>query len=250
MATTALTVITNAFRILNVFLPGEAIPSAQSNSALTFLNDMINSWAQNQQTIPVVAREVFDLVADQGSPTNPYTIGTGGDFDTDRPPNQNSVVGAALLLTTPSPNVEVPLPVITDNAYQSIQIKALGSSQPTVVYYNPKFTTSELGEIYLWPVPNIATNDLVLYLQKQISEFANLSSTTYQFPPGYEEAMKYQLARRLAGPWGAELLPTDERLAAETFANMQRSNTKMSDLRNDFAFDRRLGYYNIQSGNL
>ncbi len=245
-ATTASTIITSAFGLLNVFQPGEGVPAPDGQDALSRLNLMMGSFAQQRLTIPVTAREVFDMTAGKGSPSDPYTIGTGANLNTDRPPNQNSVVGAALLLTSSDPDVEVPLPVLTDQAYQAIPVKDLTSAQPTSLYYRPTYATTDFGSVFLWPVPNIATNDLVLYLQKPLTKFGALT-TSYYLPDGTEEMLVYNLMRRLAMPYGRTVDEEMRDLAQSTLAIVKRANTVMSDLPNDFAFNRR-GAYNIQAG--
>src|SRR5688500_680972 len=103
-AITGLSAVQAAFGILNVYLPGETPGPNDGSFALGVLNRMVGSWSQRGALlIPVIGREVFDLVADQGGPSNPYTIGTGGTFNTAKPPNQNSLVGAAVLLTASDP---------------------------------------------------------------------------------------------------------------------------------------------------
>ncbi len=235
-----------AFNVLNVFLPGESVPAAQSARALTFLNNMMGQWAQQALTIPSIAREVFSLTADKGGPSNPYTIGTGANLSTVRPANQSSIVGAGLNLNSSSPVVEIPRDVITDAAYQAIQIKELSNSLFTVVYYNPTFATTGFGTINLWPVPNIATNSLVLYIEKALVSFADLT-TAYEVPPGYDEALVYNLARRLAKPWGATVDPDLVTMAIESKRIIGRGNLKLIDLSNDFAWTNRRNLYNINT---
>src|SRR6266850_3966163 len=116
MATTALTLITASFEILSVFTQGESIPAKDSQSALGFLNRMTSGWAQQTLTIPAIVRLVFTLTANKGGPSNPYTIGVGGDFNVARPANQASVVGAGLILGGTSPEVEIQRAVVTDSA--------------------------------------------------------------------------------------------------------------------------------------
>lgn len=244
---TGLSLIRDTFGILNVFLPGESIPDADAQFALRTMNRMVGGWSQRTQLIPVIAREVFDLTADKGGPSNPYTIGVGGNLNTAKPANQASVTGAALLLTASDPGVEVPLGLYTDDAYDAIAIKELTSGQPTGLYYNPTYATDR-GTINLWPVPDNATNDLVLYLQKAITRFTD-TSTTYYVPEGYDDALIYNLARRLAGPYGKRLSAEDTQLAVTALGIITRANTKLSDLVNDatFAGSRRT-LYNIESG--
>lgn len=255
MAVSAATIIGRAFALLNVFIPGEAPPANDGSYALAELNAMMGTWAQERGTIPVVAREIFDLVANQGGPSNPYTIGDGGDFDTDRPPNQGSLRGASLLLTTSAPAVEVPLAVLNDDQWQSIQVKDLSNTQPTTVYYNATYA-GNLGTINLWPVPTTAVNDLVLYLEKQISGFAS-QLATYDFPPGYEQALVYNLADLLQTAYGRELSAAALRVAQRSLALVKRTNHQPYDLAQNLVFgdsgtvNGGAGYgYNINTGNM
>lgn len=246
MSGTALTYITSAFTNLNVFQPGATIPAAQSATALTMLNLMMGTWAQ-QLTPFTIARELFAIVAGKGGPTNPYTWGVGGDFGTPRPVSQNSVTGAAWIQMSATPPVEIPLSLLTDDGWSAIQIKTQPNGQPTSVYYNP---TVPYGSVYLWPIPNVAVDLLALYREQVFGPFANLNGTTYTFPDGYDEAIVYNLERRLAGPFGREMPPEDALLARETLANIQRSAQRLSDLPNDFRgqFGRNDHGYNIQTG--
>ncbi len=242
-------IITDAYAETNQFLLGGTIPDRNAQFARRKLNDMINSWGQRNIFIPVISRERFDLVAGQGGTTNPYTIGPGGDFDTERPSNQNSIVSANLILTASSPEVRVPLGIYTDQAYDANQLPDMSNSQPTGLYYNPTYD-NDLGSIYLWPVPNISTNDLELFLQKGLNPFADLT-TTYYVPDSAPEALKYNLALRLASPGGRQLTPESKQLAVNSLGVFKRSNVKLSDLMNDaYMFSEGLStLYNINTGN-
>ena len=249
-AITANTVIQAAFSRLNVYLPTETPSAANANFALGELNRMVGGWSQRGALmIPVVARETFDLTANKGGPSNPYTIGTGGNFNTPRPPNQHSVTAASLILTDSDPDVEIPLGIYTDDAYNAVAIKELTSAQPTGLYYNPTYTTTELGTINLWPVPDNATNDLALYLQKPLTRFAALA-TSYYVPEGVDDALVYNLERRLAGPFGRILSADDQALAVSSLSVVKRSNVKLSDLATDAIWATMGGrrtLYNIQT---
>lgn len=246
-ATNALAIETAAFQVLNVFQQGQAVPNADAQSALGFLNRMLGSWSQQSLTIPAIVREVFPLVANKGGPSNPYTIGIGGNLNTARPPNQNSIKGVGQLLNASTPPVEVLYTVLTDTQYDAIQIKELPNTLFTGLYYNPTFTGG-FGSINLWPVPNTAINSLVLYSEKALAQFANLT-TVYNVPDGYEDAMVYNLARRLAKPWGGTVDSDLVSMAANSLAVIKRSNVKLYDVTTDFAIlgDARFGY-NINTG--
>lgn len=242
-------VVQDAFALLNVYMPGESPSNNDAQFARRLLNDMLSEWAQIQLLIPVIARERFDLEADKGGPDDPYTIGDGGDFDTEKPPNQNSLVSANLILTATSPEVRVPLAIYTDQASAANQLPSMSNSQPTGLYYNPTYA-SNLGTIELWPVPDVATNDLELFLQKPLAQFSDLT-TTYYVPDGVPKALKFNLADLLQDPFGRTLGEASKRLAVSSLGTVKRSNTKLSDLMTDatFATSIRRTLYNINTGN-
>ena len=147
--------------------------------------------------------------------------------------------------------VEIPRALYTDDAYQSNQIKQLSNSQFTGVYYNA--TASPFGLIWLWPKPNTAQNQLVLYLNQTFAGFADLT-TAYTWPdtPGYLEALQYNLETRLIGPFGVSnpvIIQTATIQAGRALALIKRANYKLADLPIDPGLTSSYsGGYNINSG--
>jgi hypothetical protein len=251
-ATTAAAIIRGAFETIGVLGEGQTLDSAKGADGLRRLNLMVRSWSLQNLTIPVTVREVFDLVTDKGGPDDPYTIGPGGDFDTDRPPTQNALAGAGLILTSSDPAVEVPRAIYTDTMWEAIQIKDLssgGDGIPTGIYYNPTYAGG-LGAIYMWPVPSDDVNDIALYLRKPLAVFAD-QTTSVDVPDGSEEALEYNLALRLCAPYSVPVDPDVKAFARTSLAILKRSNYHLLDLTIDPALtgDRRYGY-NIQTGNM
>ena len=242
---TASSIITGALSLLSVYAPGESISAADMAEGFRRLNMMMRSWMTQPLTIPVTTRAAFALIAGKGGPGNEYTIGPGGDFDTIRPATGFLNVGLQLGGTTPP--VEIPRAILTDDAWAAIQVKTLTSPLFTSLYYNPTFTTG-LGSINLWPVPDNAIHKIVLYYAQQISEFSDLT-TAYAFPPGYEEAIEYNLATRLSAPFSVPLGGDVAAFAVKSLAAVKRANARLTDLPQDPAItnDRRSGY-NIISG--
>ena len=145
--------------------------------------------------------------------------------------------------------VEIPRALMTDDAYQAVQLKTMTSPLFTNVYYN---ATQPLGTIWLWPCPTTAAHQLVLYLQTQFQGFTDLT-TDYTYPdmPGYADLLEYSLAERLIGPYSVtdgtvignvkELLRTARML-------VKRANYKPTDLATDPALTaNRRGGYNINT---
>lgn len=245
-ATSATAIIVGALDLIGALQPGQVPGGDDIQDSYRRLQNMIGTLAIQPETIPVIGREVFPLVAFKGGPSNPYTIGPNGDFNTSRP---NQLDGAGLLLNATVPNpVEIPRALITDDGWEAIQIKDLQNSLFTGVYYN---ATYPLGTINLWPIPNTTLNSLVLYRQEQLGQFLSLTAV-YSVPNGFDEMLEYNLAIRLAGPYNKPLPPYVQQMAAETLGLVKRANYRLTDLPVDIALtrgNRRYGY-NINTGNM
>lgn len=222
---TAQSLITSALDTLGVYAVGEALSASDATDGLRRLNGMMSAWKIQTQTIPAIQRSVFDITANVGT----YTIGPGATFNTIKP---QAILAASILLNASSPAVEVPTAILTDQVYAGLAIKGQTSTQWTAIWYNPTFVTSGYGTIVLWPIPTTADNDLVLYMQTPLTEFADLT-TQYQIPDGYQEAIELNLALRLALPHARPISDDLKREARSALANIKRHNTKMSDLAND-----------------
>ena len=241
MSVVALDLITAAFTNLNVFQQGASIPPAQAQDAFRRLNRMVGSWAIQPLTIPATVGETFALTAGKGGPSNPYTIGVGGDLNTDRPPSPDYINGVGLILGGTTPAVEIQRVLYTRDAYQAIAIKELTNALFTGLFYTPT-ASGRLGIVNLWPVPNTTLHSLKLYHDSPLTAFADLSTTTYTLPLGYDDALIYNLEKRLATPFGRAMSQDDKDLAVEGMRLIKRSNVELTDMPNDFGRDRRGGY--------
>lgn len=246
-ATTGAELIGDAFALLNVFLPGESVNNNDGQLARRTLNNMLSQFRQKRVMAPFVSRNRFDLVADQGGEDDPYTIGVGGDFNVAKPANQNAIEAANLILVGTDPEVRVTLGIYTTDAYNANQLPSMSNSQPTGLFYNPTYA-SDLGAVFLWPVPDIATNDLELFLWKSVANFDDLT-TTYYVPEGWPEMLIYNLAFRLQGPFGKRLSEDDKQIAVSSLRTVKAANIQLSDLANDVTFlNARDTLFNIETG--
>lgn len=237
-STTARSLITGALQLIGVLADGETPSASMLSDGFRRLNMMMGSWSLQPRTFLIMSREVFDMTAGKGAPDNPYTIGPGGDLDTDRPVG---LYAATTLLTASSPNVETPLIVYNDAMYAGIAVKALSNGMASGVWYKP---TSPLGELYVYQVPDIATNQLVLYLQKPLVSFATVG-TGYDLPDGAPEAIEYNLALRLCPIYSVQVPPDVQIMARSSLSILKRSSYQLVDLPTPFS---RRGRYDINAG--
>lgn len=247
MSTTANAICSGALLLLGVVDPEDDISGPMLADAYRRLNMMMGQWSLQNLSIPTTAREVFAMTAGKGSPTNPYTVGPGGDLNTSAP---KELDGLGLNLLTINPlATEIPRAVLTPTQYEAIQIKTLSNSLFTSGYYKSTFP---LGTLYLWPVPDTAVNELILYRKYQLGKFTS-QAASYELPDGADEAIEYNLARRLLDVYNvsADRKMNVIDLSKSSLGIFKRSNIELVDQAIDpmFVGRDRNGLYNIDTGN-
>ena len=220
-AVSATKYIKRALRILEVLAQGANPTGSETADGLEALNAMLEAWSTKGLTIYDRKRETFTLSAG----TAQYSIGSSGTFDTVWPLD----IKLAGVLQAGNTD-EIPIKIITQQEWSRIVDKATQSIFPQRLYYN---RTYPLGEINLWPVPSAAST-LVIYSLKQLSTFATATATA-DLPPGFDEAIAYNLAKRLAPEYGRTLNADAKELAMSSFADIQRYNWRPILMTNDAA---------------
>jgi hypothetical protein len=235
---TANDLITRAMKTLGVLASGETPTSDEVDDGLTVLNNMVDTWATQRLTIYTTTRNVFDLSAS----TQEYTIGTGGTFNIVRP---LWISAASIIIdktASASQKLELALPVgLTVDQWQEVSLKGLESTYPTQFYYDDNWVAG-LAKISVWPTPTTGNSQLVLYTPTALTQFADLT-TAYTFPPGYEEALRYQLAIRLGPEFGVQVTPDVRLLALQSLGNIKRVNIHTEELSVDAALMSQGGRY-------
>jgi len=191
MATTR-DIIEDSLRLIGVLGTGMTSTDAEAQDALRQLNRMLETW--NLESMMSFSTDRHNTLALTAS-TQTYTIGTGGTFNVTRP---IEIEGASIRFNPSSEDTEIPLGILYEEQWHSIPDKDTESTVPSSLYYEPEYP---LGKVHLWPIPSVNTHQLILYVRNPLGALAALA-TTVQFPPGYEEAIVYNLAVRLAPGFG------------------------------------------------
>jgi hypothetical protein len=219
--------IGSALRIAGITgRPGRISSPDQSTEAIAALNRMLGSW--NCDPLKVFETQV-DRYALTPQQTD-YFIGPTGDFVAPRP---IKIVRANIVLTDEAPELHKPLRVVEVTDWADIVFPELeAGAWPAVLYNDHAMPDSKL---YLYPQP-IAANDLELFTLSAIQQFVALTDVV-ELPDGYEEAIVYNLALRVAShyPTQASLAPEAPDLANEALARIQSNNAPVPRLRNDAA---------------
>lgn len=216
MATTS-DLIKGSLRLLGVIGQGESPSAAEQTDGLNALNEMLSSWSNERLLAYSRVREEFTLTSGQGS----RTIGTTGNFVTSRP---QEIEQATIEDQSASPTAEYPLQILSLAEWAGIIQKDSTADVPTKLYYEP---TNPNGTLYLWPVPS-AANKIVLYSRKPLSALA--ITDTLAFPPGWEEALRYNLAVKLAPEYGVAPALEVKEIALTSRAAIEGTNNQQLNL--------------------
>lgn len=179
--------IFRALRDIGCLRPGGGASTDTLNECLTALNEMIDSWLLDRLMVYAIVANAYTLTAG----VQQYTIGpSGATFTAARP---TRIENANIILNTFSPALHRPIGIIDHGEWSRIPIQALPFAIPEVLYYDHASTN---GTLNLWPGPG-ASYQLELFTWQQLQSFADLI-TSYSFPPGYELALRKNLAVQIA----------------------------------------------------
>jgi hypothetical protein len=198
-----LELIKEALIEINAHSPGELIPSEQATFALSKLNGILDTWAAQSIMAYNVEFNEYTLTPN----LQPHTIGPTGSLTpvvTQRPVD---ILSAAIILTTSTPNVHVPLRIRDKDWWARLSVPALATSIPSDLYYAPTFPN---GSIYLSPIGTIAYG---LKLETLTLLTQVILTTAINLPPAYKEALVLTLALRVAPSYGKQ--PSVLTLAAQ-----------------------------------
>lgn len=222
--------IKSSLRQIGAIDPGENVEAGEAADALATLNQMLESWSLENLLVHATVREEFSFVSGQAS----YTMGTGGNFNTTRPIK----IEKANIEFQTSPSHESELEIINESQWASIANKDL-SGTPSHLYV---MGTYPLETLKVWPVP--AGEKIAIYSAKSIASFASVSDDV-ELPPGYFDALKFNLAVRLAPEYGKSPSEVTVALAQSSVKALKKSNAKPVIMQTDAPTEAR---FNITTG--
>jgi len=187
MIETAQDVIDSAFGLIGVYSTGSNITPEEYQLALKTLNRMVDRWNLNDLLVYSTNPHTFPFVPGQQT----YTLGSTGDFDMPRP---SRIERISIKYGDPAMPIELPIDADFDlEAWQNLIVKKTPSTFPIACYNNTGFPFMELN---FWPIPT-TTASVILYTWDLMPFITNLTDTI-ELPPGYTDAIVYNLAIRLA----------------------------------------------------
>lgn len=216
---TGTAIISRALRLIGALASGETLPAADGADALVTLNAMLDAWRVESLLRDALVRTTQATVAN----TQTYTIGPAATIVLT--PTPSVIEGAGYLIPGSSPSQEVPIAVLTDQAYEAITIKGQTDALPQAIWYK---RGAPNGTITVWPnVTQIVT--LVLYTRTALAQWTTLA-TDLTLVPAAEEAVVFQLALRLCPEYGRPVTPEIAELASSALGRYRRANVKLVEL--------------------
>lgn len=205
--TTARDIVNGAARSIGLLGRGYDLSAEEAQDALDALNMMIEQWRANNLLIPYRTRVSLTLTTGK----HDYTVGSGGDWNTTRFESIED------MLIRDSSNYDYPVDPMTAKEYRNIQDKT-ADARPERYYYEPAYP---LANLYFESEPSAAETVWANVLVA-ITTLANLS-TELSFPKQYHEALKYNLAVRIAPENGKEASNTVMALAVNSRNDLETS---------------------------
>jgi len=218
--------ITSALKLIGAISGIETPSPDEQMDALARLNDMLDAWAANSMAIFQIIRTEWPLT--YGKQVYAIGQGPGADFQAFRP---IWIQRAGIVETASQPEFELPIKLLNADEWAQITIKGTAATLSWYLWDDFAYPNSNLS---LWPKPISGTLKLALYVPTPVSRFTS-AAVPLGFPPGWSEALRYNLAVRLCPEWGRPLDPVVANIAQESFATLQRANTRPSYLGIDSA---------------
>lgn len=222
--------IKSSLRLVGSLRSGQNLSAAELKDSAQVLNDMLDAWSAERVMVFTAPRVILDqnqvalaLTANQQA----YTLGNILGTETWKLPRPPKLLGISVLYNaSQSTPVELALEPQSRAQWQGIANKSTPSLLPQVYFDDEGFPDRT---IYFWPIPSQA-NQIALYPWLALTQFADLESQ-FQFPPAYAEAIRYNLAMRLAAEFPCDLqkLPLVKSIASESRGRIVSMNSPVME---------------------
>lgn len=200
------TLITDAMMDAGIIGIDEVPEDPQLNRCFRTYNRLLAQW--NVQRFMVYYLKDYSVVS---TGAESYSVGVGQALNT--PGNRPDRIESAFLRQvngTGSPNsapFDWPLHIIpAKETYNLIRLKQLGTFSKAIFYE----TSFPIGYVRPWPIPQATIYEIHVTFKEQLLPTDNINDQII-FPPVYEGAIEYCLARRLRTNYQ---LPPDNELNA------------------------------------
>ena len=215
--------LTNALTDAGVIGIDEAIEQPMLNRAFKQANWLLAQWARKRWLCYRIQDYSF---VSTGAMT--YSVGNGGTININPRPDRLEYAFMRFLQTSNPGNlaVDIPLNIIQSHEdYSRITVKNVGTL-PWRVFYDPLWP---VGVLFPWPVPQANIYEIHCGFKVVLPRFASLQQPI-TFPPEYEAALNWCLARRFRASYQMPPDPTIDSLARDGLNTLRLANIAIATL--------------------
>lgn len=203
----ASSIINRAYRI--VTQTREEPDATESAQALEALNGLLDAFRNESLMCYATQDETLTLVNGQIS----YTIGSGGDLNTNRPVR----IDAAYVIYQ---TVSYKVTMFTDQQYAGINLKTQAGPYPICLYYAADM---DVGHLWPWPICDNDDTELHVITWTPMISFASLTDS-YNLPPGWYDALCFHLAIAMCPEYQSPVTPDLMKLATNAKKGIKMVN--------------------------
>lgn len=208
---TALEMISRSMRLIGALGRGETPTDDEQTDGLAALNAMMDSWDAQSLAVYRVQSESFTWTASQTS----QTMGSGGDFNTTRPAEIVSMFQRVS-------NVDYDIQKADDRQYALIPAKSTNGTLIKWIYPEMNYP---LVTLYAYPVPS-ANATVHITSWKALQSFS-AATDALALPEGYEDAIVFNLAMRLAPEYQRPIPPEVVKTANSGMRIIKQRNNRI-----------------------
>lgn len=215
--------VTNALIDGGVEGVDEDIEQPVLNRAFTQLNWLLATWARKRYLDYRI--QDYSFVA-TGAQT--YSVGKGGVINLSPRPDRLEYAFLRFLTTPPGGfPVDIPIDIIQSHEdYARITVKTIGTLSWRI-FYDPDWP---VGTLFPWPIPQASIYEIHVGFKVIPNRFSSLQQPI-NFPPEYENAMNFCLARRLRASYQMPADPTIDSIARDALNSIRLANQAAGVLR-------------------
>ena len=228
---TSLQLISRAMRLVSALGSGETPTADAAGDGLVSLNAMLDQWWIQRLSVYRVQEDSYTWPA-----TVSRTIGPAGDFTATNPVRVES---AAQTLSS----IDYPIRMLTAEQYRAMPDKTTATTLITHLWHEYRPTASVL---YAYPVPS-ASCTVNLRTWTQLQSFATLTEAM-ALPPGYENAIAYNLAVMIAPEYARPVPQEVRQMAANAVRLLKTHNLEVPQLVNEAAHMTPSAYFDWRTG--
>jgi hypothetical protein len=238
--------LTNALCDAGVIGIDEAPDQPILNRAFTQANWLLAQWARKRWL--VYRLQDYSFVS-TGAQT--YNVGNQQTVNINPRPDKIEYAFVRFLNQSNIGNnnsstlVDIPLDIIVSHEdYSRITVKSIGTL-PWRIFYDPAWP---IGLLFPWPVPQANLYEIHIGFKVVLPRFSSLQQPI-NFPPEYEAALNWCLARRFRVSYQMPSDPTVDSLARDALNVIREANMAVSVLRMPMYLRGRNKAYDYRSDN-